>query len=262
MIFPLISLFGVSMNSAFFIVPEAHVISNIFWPILFYVTLKESYSLKDVLVLLGLTIIFVRSYESVFFLGTILGFVSFSKAFKSKGKQKILYSILTTLFIVTVGIAGYAILYPRDPITKMHFIHSIFLLDAHFPVIMSISALLVLSLRMFLPDLSKKYFRMMAIFFSCVVLFVSFSPLLNPNYIRPSLHYNARVLMAYLIPLLAILYLFIVWKRIIIHRATWKQLWFIVTILIFGQVSWHILATSQWAGFRTVFNKNSPDIKV
>ena len=88
MIFPLISLFGVSMNSAFFIVSEAHVISNIFWPILIYVTLKESYSLKDVLVLLGLTIIFARSYESAFFLGTILGFVSFSKAFKSDGLVK------------------------------------------------------------------------------------------------------------------------------------------------------------------------------
>ena len=61
--------------------------------------------------------------------------------------------------------------------------------------------------------------------------------------------------MALLVPLLSILCLLVVWKWIKVDPAMWRQVWVTVMILIFGQVSWHFLATSQWAGFRKVFKQ-------
>ena len=72
MLFPIISLFGIYMNVSFMSVHESRVILNIFWPLLFYVVLKDEFTWKDTFALIVLGVVFTRSYESAAIWGLIL----------------------------------------------------------------------------------------------------------------------------------------------------------------------------------------------
>ncbi len=253
MVFPLLSLFGVSMNSMIFVVAQAHVISSVFWAIIFYMTLKEKYSLRDSIIFFTLVLIFMKSYESALFLGPILAFISFPRIFRKGGPQKLLWAAATVLFVASAIIALREILHPFDAGNRTNFIMSVFDLYRHYSAVLSLCFILVISVLFFLPGLQRNYFVFIALFLSGLTLLVSFGPLLNPNLIKPYLQYNARVMMAYVVPLIAVLFYILTHNRMSIFEATWKRVGILTAILVFGQISWQMIAVSQWDGYRKVF---------
>ncbi len=256
MVFPLLSVFGVSMNSIMHLAAgQAHVISIVFWPILFYMTLKEEYSLKDYIIFFTLVLIFMKSYESAIFLGPILAFISFPRIFRKGGQQRLFWAVSTVLFVASVIIALREILHPFDPRNKTNFIMSVFELYRHYPAVLSLFYIFVISAFFFLPALLERYFSYIMFFLVGLTLLVSFSPLVDPNLIKPALQYNARVLMAYLIPPMGVLFYFIARNRISVSEDTWRRLGILTAILIFGQLSWYTITVSQWDGFRKVFKE-------
>jgi hypothetical protein len=256
MVFPLLSLFGVSMNSMMHLAAgQAHVISSVFWPILFYMTLKEEYSLRDYVIFFALALVFMKSYESAVFLGPILAFISLPRIFRKGGHQKLFWAVATMFFFASIIIALREILHPFDPGNETNFIMSVFVLYRHYPAVLSLFYIFAISVFFFLPALLERYFSYIMFFLLGLTLLVSFSPLVAPSLIKPSLQYSARVLMAYMIPPMGVLFYFIAGNRISVSENTWKRVGMLTAILIFGQISWQMIAVSQWNGFRQVFRE-------
>ncbi|MFH1078734.1 MAG: hypothetical protein V1766_00490 [Pseudomonadota bacterium] len=255
MVFPLLSLFGVSMNGSLVAISQSHVMTSVFWPIIFYVTLKERVSLKDSFIFFALVLVFMKSYESALFLGPILAFISFQKIVRKGGAQKILWGVATTLFFASAMIALREILHPYDAGNRMNFIMSVFELHRHYPAVLSMCFMILIFISSFRPELLKRHFIPIACaLFACMML-VSFSPIIYPHVIMPYLQYNARVMTAYVIPPMAIFLYLIVNNRISVPRDSWNRIGILVAILIFGQISWHLITASQWNGFRKVFKQ-------
>ena len=253
MLFPLLSLFGVSMNGMMHTVGQGHVISSFFWAIIFYMTQKEKYSLKDSIIFFVLVLVFMKSYESALFLGPVLALVSFPRIFRRDGSQKLLWAAATVCFVASVIIALREILHPFDPGNKQNFIMSVFGLYQHYPAVLSMCFILVIVSFLLMPTLLKKHFSFIQQFLLGLALLVAFSPLAVPGLIKPSLQYNARVLMAYVVPPMGFLFYLITAGRISVSEDTWKRVGILTAILIFGQISWQMIAVSQWKGFRHVF---------
>jgi hypothetical protein len=260
MVFPVIGLFGITLNVSFMMVHEVHVIANFFWPILFYVVLVKEYRWYDVAILLALAVIFTRCYEAAAIWGSLLilltGAVLIEQWRVSSAGTKTVRILLLAVLCVSVVIAVLSILNPRCPENKAAFLSSFANVMRHWPALLSLAYILVLSLCMVWPSFAgSSLLRIIAVLLIVFTLFVSFIPALMPDLTRPSLHYDARVYMTYILPLFALVAYAVVKGIVRVPASAWKQIVPLVLLLVIGQTTWQLLATSQWAGFREVFGK-------
>lgn len=257
-LFPVVALFGISANMSFLIAHESHVIANIFWPILFYVVLVDKFRWHDVIILVPLTVIFTRCYESAAILGTILVFAAgaalVGKWYTSSAGTKAVRVLVIVILFIGVLIAVRSIFYPRCPENKTAFLSSFASILMHWPALLSSFYIAAISLCMLLPNFARSsFFRVAAAALTVCALFVGLIPVLAPNLTKPSLQYDARVYVAYMLPLLSIPAYLVLRGTVRVPDFAWKKIVPLVLMLVIAQTTWQILATSQWAGFRDVF---------
>jgi hypothetical protein len=76
MLFPLLSFFAGTMNVEAYLATDSHFIVSLYWPVLFILLFGEELTGWTLVLLLGLSVPMVVSYESMMFFGVILaGFV-------------------------------------------------------------------------------------------------------------------------------------------------------------------------------------------
>ena len=258
MLFPIISIFGIYMNVSFMSVHESHVIANIFWPILFYLVLKDEFTWRDSIALLVLGVVFTRSYESAAIWGLILLAVLVLKMRErwrnTSLHTKVVRLILSALFIVSIIIAAYSIIFPLNPANRDSFLSSFPAIFVHLPAMLSFVYIVILSLCIFFPDFPKSVlFKFIFALLVIATTFISLTPLIMPELTKPYLQYPARVHMTYMLPLISLVAFFVLRGTIVISEFTWKKIAVVIAFLVIGQTTWHILATKQWDGFCRVF---------
>ena len=72
MLFPLLSFFAGTMNVEAYLATDSHFIVSLYWPVLFILLFGEELTGWTLVLLLGLSIPMVVSYESMMFFGVIL----------------------------------------------------------------------------------------------------------------------------------------------------------------------------------------------
>ena len=258
MLFPIIAIFGIYMNVSFMSVHESHVISNIFWPMLFYLVLKDELAWKDGIVLILLGVVFTRSYESALFLGSILLVVTVltmrERWQKTSLRTKATWIILTALLVGSIVIAAYSIIFPRCPDNETAFLSSFSTIFEDLPALLSFFYILIISLSIFSRKFTESiFYKAIFVLLACATAFISLTPLIMPEFTKPYLQYPARVYMTYMLPLFSIVAYFVLKGTIIVPEGTWKKIAALVAVLVIGQTVWQTLATKQWDGFRHVF---------
>jgi hypothetical protein len=259
-LFPVVSLFGISMNVSFMSVHESHVLVSIFWPILFYLVLKDEFKWSESIILLFLAFFFMRSYESASILGSLLIVVIASRIFKLWNKAslrtRVVWGLTLIMLIASVAMAVYSILFPLCPENKAAFLSSFSEILNHWPAILSFVYISLISLsilfRKFIHTLVFKFIFVLLLLFS---FFVGLSPMIVPDLTRPDLQYPARVFVTYMLPLFSILAYFVLGSVIVVEEGTWKKIAVLGAFLVISQTTWQILATAQWDGFRTIFKE-------
>ena len=260
MLFPVISLFGISMNLSFMSVHESHVLVAVFWPIFFYLVLQDEYKWTEKIILLFLVFIFMRSYESASILGSILIVVVVVRIFRYWGNTspgtRAVWGITLILLIASVVIAAYSIVFPRCPENKAGFLSSFSAILYHWPAILSFAYISLISLSIFFRKfVHTLIFKLLLAFLLLFSFFVSLSPVIMPELIRPNLQYPARVFVTYMLPLFSIVVYFVLKALIVVEEGTWKKIAAVVALLVVSQTTWQILATAQWDGFRSIFKE-------
>ncbi len=258
MLFPVIALFGITMNLSFIIFHESHLINNIFWPILFYLILKENFCWKDSALLLLLGVIFMRSYETAAILGTLLiillvGIIR-QRWQGALVKTRMIWILMLVIFSASVIIATNSIISPDIPANRASFIYSFHNLLRHWMALLSIGYIILISLCLFKPDFVRtSLYRYITVLLVAFTIFISLTPIFVPSLMRPDLHYHARAFMTYMLPFLSVVAYLVMRNIVTVPDFAWRKVWVLVAFLALSQITWHVFATSQWNGFRQIF---------
>jgi hypothetical protein len=261
MLFPVLCLYGASANQALMIVHESHVATSLFWPLLFYVTLRDRFDWVHGAIAVVLAVFFIRTYESVAVTGSVLVVLLAWRALSGwRGASPLTRAVWTALLVVLlagVATAAWAVIHPRVPSNRSDFFASLSKVSLHWPLMASLAFMAVIGLLLTVDAAGRHrwpYAVAVVVLAACAVHF-GLSPAGAPRLLRPAMH-NAGRSVIVLLPALLALPAILVGRRFVVPSdATWARAWVLLLVLVAGQVSWQMLASAQWSGFRRIFRE-------
>ncbi|MGD0280167.1 MAG: hypothetical protein ABSC11_12775 [Smithella sp.] len=202
----------------------------------------------------------MRSYESASILGFIMLAVLFIEIYQNwktvNNETKLIWVLLTLIIANSMVIAVIEIMNPSYPENKTDFLHDIPTVLHNYHAMLSVIYILLISICLLFKRFSESvYFKFIAAILFLITVYFSFLPMIKPDLIRPWLQHTARSLHVYMIPFLCIVG-YIVFKGIIrVSESAWRQAFILCAFLVIGQLTWQILTTNQWNGFRQIFKE-------
>jgi hypothetical protein len=255
LIFPLATAAAVGANSSFFAVSEGHLLAALFWPLAFLLVLRRTWSAPTFVLAAVLAFPTLRSYESMVLLGPILALLAGWRARGAGGATRLAFLALAAYFAAGAALAAHEIAYPREPGNLASFVESLrFYRDHrghwHRLGLMSLAGLALVAIAL-LTDAASRSWPVVLAAFALACGAAALAPLAQATSVAPLLHYRARVLNAYLPPLLAAVFLLVL-RREPTARG-WRYAFVAVAILAVSQAAWHALATREWSNYLALF---------
>lgn len=269
LLFLFVFLFASAMNSEFFIISESHAAAALYFSLIPLILFKEDWGPGTIILAVILAAFTLRSYESMLFLGPILAAMALSRGIKCHSLlARLGWSVFACWFAAGAVISLAELVYPAEPqgITSSKFAGDAVSLiwrnmfsvltgstHLHYAGMLSLLAIFLLCVSYIKSARIQALFlfTLWAFAMACAVVLVLHD--LFPAMMEVKLHYKARTLNV-AIPALTGIALILIKARIIVLDANYFRRGFaIVLILGVYQSIWHMLATSQWAGYLNVF---------
>lgn len=121
----LLGLVLVNLASDFILVGEHQVMALLCWPILFLMLRTAPLGVVECGILLILLVALTRSYPSAVAPAMIFAWLAWTRARQAPGKVRWVWVLSLVLCLLTVAIALYAGVSPRDPVNREQFLSSI-----------------------------------------------------------------------------------------------------------------------------------------
>ncbi len=269
MIFLFVFLFASAMNSEFFIVSESHAAAAVYFSLIPLILYKEPWNPSTVLVAIILAAFSLRSYESMLFFGPILAVMALWRGLECRSfRARAAWVCFACWFIASGSIPLLELMYPAEPegITSGTFAHQAFSLlhdnmlsvffgsvDRHYSGTLSLFAIILLGVAYMKSPTKEKLFPFAIWTFAIVCAVVLVLLYLIPELMETRLHYKARTLNVIIPALLGVVLFIIKVKSIELDTDFFRRGFTIVLVLGMFQMTWHALATRQWAGYLKVF---------
>jgi hypothetical protein len=242
------------LNAAFVAVGEHVVAHAFFWPVVFVLLFVRPLTGFAAVVLLASSVILLRSYESMLFLGPVLAWLAFRRARtepRSVGRLVCLLSAIILLLAVPVAVDG--VLHPCTSSNAHSFEAGMLgLLAAPGWTVLWTAFWLLLMAGGLWPRVRRGMLSHAGILLlAAMVLLWGAWPLLAPAQLDPYKQHEARIL-----NLLAPLALVVVAESVVRFPG-----WFLTrknylanmsAVLLLAQSLWQLAATEQWRGFTGV----------
>jgi hypothetical protein len=261
MLFPLLSAAAISSNTDFFIISESNVLVVFFWPLLFLITLRREWTTGICLLGLTLAVPTLLSYESMVFFGPVLLGVAIWRAREryraaDVGAAGVLVA-LCIYFSLGIVIGAWFIIHPRAVPNFQSFLEATrFYRDGggniHWLGLLSLLAVVLVA-----ASVVRRWPRgsglVVLVFFAVACGVAALAPALWPSSFAPDLHKRARILNAYVPPLLGLG--FLVARRKPLPAERWKYALALATILASAQVIWHAIGAKYFADYLDTFRR-------
>jgi hypothetical protein len=249
MLFPLLSFFGGTMNVEAYLSTDSHLLVSLYWPVLFILLFREKLSGGTLLLLLGLSIPMVLSYESMMFFGVILAGVC-AWRWQKVAQQRALIAGLAAWYLLGAGLALAAVIWPFDPTNRSGFIQglAVLLTSSHLAAKVSLLVLLCCTVLFVVPSRLTGIQKLIAAVALAGVLYLCLAVLVGRSPSSLEVEVPARVLNL-LLPLAAtalLLTVLVGWFKP--NRETIGWVVIIVGALGFGQAFWNFGAIVRWQG--------------
>jgi hypothetical protein len=259
LLFPLLTAVAVTSNSAFFVVSESHVLVGLFWPLLFLLLLDRRWSWRAVAAAIVLALPTLRCYESMVFFGPLLAAAAGWRATRAASRRHAVgFVALALYFLGGTVIAARGILSPREPQNYTQFRDSfLFFRDHlghwHWLALASMAVVVAVGFTLAFRVEHRGWLLLMLITIGAGSAVAALVPLLDPMTVAPLLQVRARVLNAYIPPLLALLLLLVLRRPP--PTAAWRFAFNIVAVLAIAQLTGQLLAVREWSHYRRVFRQ-------
>lgn len=249
-LFPLLSFFAGPMNVETYLSTDSHLLVSLYWPVLFILLFREELAGWTLLLLLGLSVPMLITYESMLFFGVILAGVCVWR-FLRFPRQRALAASLAVWYLIGSAIAVVSILRPFDPSNRSGFLHGLqFLLHSdHLPGKISLLVLLCGTVVLAAPARIAVLRKTAGAIGLAGVAYLCFAVLMGSTPTSLVGEVAARVLNL-LAPLVATPLLFLVVAGYLRpERKTIGLAALLVGALGFGQAVWNLAAIGEWQGY-------------
>lgn len=250
-IFPVITLFAVTMNAEGYLVTETHLMSALFWSALFGLLGSRELRRWDLLAMVVISAPLLVCYESMALYGVVLcgacGY-RFIVIDKSTSQRWIttalgLWYALGTLFGVM------AIVHPRSASQRGAFLDSVLFVfrNDHIGARVSCLVMLLCGLVLLVPASYRRTLNVIVAVSTLCSLAIPYYILRYPGRTSLDSHIVART-MNVMVPLgLAAIFLFTYFGLVTITAGKYKRLFVMAAVLGICQSCWHLIATTQWS---------------
>jgi len=129
LLLPILSLLSLTLAGDSIMTGEHHILVYLVWPILILLLRKRPFEVTSGMVLLILMVAHLKLYESALATGSLFAVLILFRMFlgvDAGGKQMRLHVVLLALAIGSILIAVHAVVLPRDPTNKGHFLAALF----------------------------------------------------------------------------------------------------------------------------------------
>ncbi len=260
-LFPLLWMFGIYMQTEFFPITPGRLLSAIYWVVVIQLLFRTSW--KSLLFIIFVAWCTLRIYQGMMILGPVLALLSLWKfsTIKNRTTNPLAWAYLALgLYFLAGAILSFlSVLDPQDKTSFITFILGLFLfVDEEsypsFPLLFGLIGVSLLLFRLFKPTiLAKKFYprtlkTLLIVFGSLAVI----SPIFWVEAMAPETHQQVRAINIYLCVLITVpLFL------ISIGKLTLKEEWVTQAktfVLILGaiQIFWNISATYQWNKYTSI----------
>jgi len=263
MLFPILSLLFGWMGSSFLAIHQANALALWFWPVFFAVLFQPAERARDVMLLIVLALPMVGLYDTIVVLGPLLAAVAGWRWLRQPAApHRWVWVALAVWFIVAAAIALGFILFPRSAGNRANFIWSLssgaFLVGAdgssvNWPLALALLGVPLLVLAAWRPAWLSAARWVWLPPFLLFAVFVAFAPIVSPSTFLPVLRVYARAFAGFLPAGLAILVLVGEARGWQPSEATRSSLLLVLSLIAVAQITWHFVATAQWAGYLTIF---------
>jgi hypothetical protein len=256
-LFPLLAAAAVTSNSSFFVVSESHLLVALFWPLLFLLVFDRCWSWRAFAAAAVLALPTLRCYESMIFFGPVLAVTVGWRSMTARNRlESVGFAVLASYFVAGTAIAAGGVLHPQLPENYSQFRNSlVFFRDHlghwHWLGLTSMPAAAAVSLSLATGLKHRGWLALMLVMIGGAAVIAALVPVYHPMSVAPLLHYRARILNAYVPPLLALV-LFVTLRRRP-PGETWRFAFSLVAVLTIAQLTWHVLAVREWRNYRRLF---------
>ena len=159
-IFPVLTLVAVSMNSDAYIVSETHVMTALFWPALFGLLFVEEFKSFDLAAMILVSAPLLLCYETMVVFGIFLCAACVYRylAIARSPRQRWFSILLFVWFALGAVFGALGILHPRDPVNRAGFSQNLFFMfhSEHIGARVSCIVLAICALIVLLPERYRK----------------------------------------------------------------------------------------------------------
>jgi len=252
-LFALLSFAAVTSSVSFFMVTESHILVALFWPLVVLFALRRDWTPGMWILAAVLAVPTLRSYESMLLMGPVLAGLAAWRGLSSTNRStRIAFIAFAVYFALGVAIAAWYTIHPQIPENLASFINAwSFFRDGtghlHLLGILSLVAISLIVTSVFVPEVVTGGRYCIAI--ACVA--AALSPIVSSISIAPILNARARVLNAYIPPLLALVAIYVVKHPL--SRAQMRFSYSVIAVLAVSQLVWNSLAAREWVNYLDVF---------
>lgn len=250
-IFPVMTLFAVTMNSEGYLVTETHLMSALFWPALFGILCCKELKRWDLLAMVVISAPLLLCYESMAVYGIVLcGACGYRLVAIDESTWQKWITVAFGLWYALGALFGVmATIYPRDPSQRGAFLQSVLFVfrNDHIGARISCVVMLLCALVLLVPGSYKRTLNVLVGVSVLCSLAIPYYILRHPGRTSLGSHIVART-MNVVVPLgLAVVFLAVCFGFFKLDGGKYRRLFVMAAVLGICQSCWHLIATTQWS---------------
>ncbi len=249
-IFPLLTLAAVSMNSDAYIVSETHLMTALFWPALFGLLFCPKLKSFDLLAMVVVVAPLILCYETMaaFCLFLCAACVYRYRAVAESTYERWFSCLLFVWFALGGVFGALGIIYPRDPANRAGFRESLFFMFhiAHIGARVSCVVLLLCAVIVLLPERYRRTMNVLTLGAVIVSLEIPLYLLRHPMLTNFAAQVAARTMNATVTLALAVAFVALFLQGFHVGSMQYKRVFVIAAVLMMCQSAWMAMATEQW----------------
>jgi hypothetical protein len=249
-IFPLLTLVAVSMNSDAYIVSETHLMTALFWPALFGLLFVPEFKSFDLAAMIVVSVPLLLCYETmVAFCVFLCAACIYRYLVIATTRGERWFTCLLFVWFALGGIFGaLGIIHPRDPTNRAGFRQNLFFMfqSDHIGARVSCIVLAICALIALLPERYRKTINVLTSIAVLASLEIPLYILRHPTRTNFGTQVIARTMNATVMLALAIAFVAVFFHLLRPATFQYSRLFLIAAILGMCQCAWMAIVTTQW----------------
>jgi hypothetical protein len=250
LIFPVLTLVAVSMNSDAYIVSETHLMTALFWPALFGLLFCPEFKGLDLAAIVVVSAPLILCYETMCAFGLFLcaGCVYRLLVIAKSRREQWLGWLLLVWFALGAVFGTLGIIFPRDLTNREGFRQGLFFmfhLD-HIGARISCFVLVICVLIVLLPERYRKTINVLTAIAAASSLEIPLYILRHPERTHLGTQVAARTVNATVTLALAVAFVAVFFHLLRVGTFQYSRLFVIAAALGICQAAWMAIVTTQW----------------